>query len=221
MKKQKAISDSHYFDGRSKCWKTENIKDYPIARPSKALVEKWLTNWDKTEGYPEQEQALDKLFFDLVPHNTDLNDILIKACTLNDFYSTNIYKIINVAKIIKEMDVDSILVGNEPHPEIVDVLNEKVFKETGRHIYSFASKYFSHHKPDLYPIYDSYVDKLLRYYRDTDEFYAFTDDHLQQYKGFCDVIDHFKAYYGLQEYTVKDIDKMLWQMGKKHFPKYI
>jgi hypothetical protein len=31
--------------------------------------------------------------------------------------------------------------------------------------YSFATKYCSHHKPEMYPIYDSYVDKMLGYFK--------------------------------------------------------
>lgn len=219
-RKTKEIYDSYYYDGRKKKWKKENIAHRPVPKPSKMLVEYWLNKWENTEGYPEQERALNKLFKELIPKNKELEDVLIKVCTLNDFYSTNIYKVLDVAKVIQELNIDKALETNIATPDLIDTLNAKVYEETGRHIYSFASKYFSHHSPEIYPIYDSYVDKLLRYYRDEDHFYDFANEDIQCYCGFFDVIQEFVKYYELMEFNVKDIDKMLWQMGQYHFPKY-
>ena len=42
-------------------------------------------------NYVLQENALDKLFFKVYPNNTEIDDILIKCSSLNDFYSTNIF----------------------------------------------------------------------------------------------------------------------------------
>lgn len=219
-KKQIEIHDSYYYDGHRKKWKIENIANGSVELPSKELVDKWLDNWDRTEGYPQQESALDKLFLRTFPNNSELDDILIKVCTLNDFYSTNIYKVIDVARIIKEIGIDNDLYSETVKPKLIDELNQKVFEQTGRHIYSFASKYFSHHRPKLYPIYDSYVDKMLRFYRDIDKKIVFNDDDLLSYSGFYDAINQFIVNYHLENYTVKEIDKTLWQMGKFHFPKY-
>lgn len=219
-KKQTEIPDAYYYNGRRKQWIEEHIAHRSIQRPTKELVCFWRDQWEETEGYPEQEAALNKLFLDVFPGNSELNDILIKVCTLNDFYSTNIYKVIDVAKVIKSMEIDTALQSDAAQPEVVDELNKRVYEKTGRHIYSFATKYFSHHQPTKYPIYDSYVDKLLRYFRDRDHFSDFSDGALLSYVGFCEVINQFINHYELDEFTVKDIDKMLWQMGKRHFPKY-
>lgn len=67
-----------------------------ISQPNKKEVEKYLTKWNSLENYVLQESALDKLFFDTYPNNTDINDILIKSSALNDFYSTNIFSIFPV-----------------------------------------------------------------------------------------------------------------------------
>ena len=77
-----------------------------IPKPSKIEVEKYLKKWDSLENYVLQESALDKLFFYTYPHNNDINDILIKASALNDFYSTNIFSIFPVAKHILNLDID-------------------------------------------------------------------------------------------------------------------
>ena len=220
--KAKKIPDSYYYDGRKKKWKIENING-KIERPCKEVMDKWLKMWDEKEGYIEQENALDKLFFQLCPENSELDDILIKCCTLNDFYSTNIYKVLKVAQIIREMGVDLVIKSDKRNPAFVEELCNRVKNATGRGIYSFATKYMSHHRPDLYPIYDSFVAKILRYFRDNEGFKDvdnFSDDELENYTSFCRIIDNFKVYFSLQNYSVKDVDKLLWQMGKYHFPKY-
>ena len=63
--------------------------DIDVPNPSVDQVEIYLTKWDGLENYHLQEDALNKLFFELCPKNTDIIDILLKASTLNDFYSTN------------------------------------------------------------------------------------------------------------------------------------
>ena len=219
-KKKKAIPSSFYYDGRKKEWKTNNFETPD--RPTPDAVRSWIRAWENTEGYPEQESALDKLFESLCPNNVDLDDILIKVCTLNDFYSTNIYKVIEIAKVIQRLSIDSRLDSAVPDTRIVDDIVAGVQAATGRSVYSFASKYCSHHRPKIYPIYDSYVDTLLRYYRDSAKSadFAFSDDDLHNYASFCLVEDKFKSYYGLEEFNAKEIDKFLWQVGKKCFPKW-
>ena len=83
----------------------------------------------------------------------------------------------------------------------------------------FATKYCSHHNPLEYPIYDSYVDKVLRYFRDTDGFCDFESDDLKQYDKFKQIVLAFRTYYHLEQYTLKEIDQYLWQLGKDYFPK--
>lgn len=88
-----------------------------------------------------------------------------------------------------------------------------------KNFYSFATKYCSHHKPLDFPIYDSYVDHLLRYFRDIDGFFNFKNDELKNYSHFKNVLIKFRDFYGLEPYSLKDIDKYLWQLGKEKFPK--
>ena len=85
--------------------------------------------------------------------------------------------------------------------------------------YSFATKYCSHHKPEVFPIYDDYINKILRYYRDTDGFSTFTNDQLLDYTAFAAILRDFQNYYGLGNYSLKQIDRYLWQLGKEKFPK--
>ena len=79
-------------------------KQLPLPTPHE--VNKYLKLWDSLENYVLQEKALDKLFFDVCPKNNNIEDILIKCCTLNDFYSTNIFSIFPVAKHILKLNID-------------------------------------------------------------------------------------------------------------------
>jgi hypothetical protein len=133
--------------------------DVDVSNPSIEQVDIYLTKWDGLENYHLQEDALNKLFFELCPKNTDIIDILLKASTLNDYYSTDIFSIYPVAKHICALDIDLRLkVGDVT---LVGDIQYVTIADTKKNFYSFASKYCSHHNPLDYPIYDSYVDEVL------------------------------------------------------------
>lgn len=188
-----------------------------VLQPSQDELEKYLHIWDTLENYSLQESALEKLFLRTYPKNTNIDDVLIKVSALNDFYSTNIFSPFQVAKHIVRLDIDDRLKEGD-----ITLVNElaKVQMENGtvKNFYSFASKYCSHHNPLEFPIYDSYVDKVLRYYRGEDSFCEFKNDELRKYTKFKDILLQFKAFYNLDSYTLKDIDKYLWLLGKEKFP---
>ena len=69
-----------------------------------------------------------------------------------------------------------------------------------------------------YPIYDSYVEKVLKYFRKTDKFFNFKNADLKDYQKFKNIIIAFREYYGLEEFNLKEIDQYLWQLGKEYFP---
>lgn len=186
--------------------------------PSLAEVNEYIQKWNALEDYVNQENALDKLFLDLCKDNRSIENILIKCSALNDFYSTNIFKIHNVAQHYLRYDIDGRLAAGDltlVHDLAHIEINGKPF-----YLYSFASKYCSHHRPDVFPIYDSYVHKLLKYFRDRDNFYNFTEKDLKEYVPYTDIILNFQTYYGLKSFTIKEIDKYLWQLGKEAFNKY-
>lgn len=187
-----------------------------VEKPCPEQVEYYLQLWEEQENYKLQENALDKLFFKTCPSNTDINDILIKASSLNDFYSTNIFSIFTVAKHIHGLNIDSRLATKDL--SLVDDIANVVISGKPLRFYSFASKYCSHHMPDVFPIYDSYVEKILKYFKLKDKFYTFKNEDLKTYHKFIDILNAFQAFYGLQQYNKKDLDRYLWQLGKRYFP---
>lgn len=81
----------------------------------------------------------------------------------------------------------------------------KSFVEQG-----FATKYCSHRNPLDYPIYDSYVDEVLRYFRKREGFSDFQDVDLKEYAKFKNILIEFRAFYGLEKYKLKQIDQYVW-----------
>ncbi len=187
-----------------------------IPTPCNDEVKRYLGLWDSLENYVLQERSLDKLFKESFPHNTEIEDILIKASTLNDFYSTNIFSIFPVAKHILALDIDDRLRAGDP-TLVQDIAVVEISGKT-KNFYSFASKYCSHHNQDQYPIYDSFVEKVLMYFQKKDKFRRFNLADLKDYPSFKEILLDFADYYGI-EYGLKDLDRYLWQVGKEFFPK--
>lgn len=188
-----------------------------IEPPCPQQVQYYLAAWDKQENYVLQEKALDKLFFDSYPNNTDINDILIKAASLNDFYSTNIFSIFAVAKHIHSLNIDERL--REGDLSLVDDISDITINGKAKRFYSFASKYCSHHEPTRFPIYDFYVEKVLIHFRQVDKYCDFQNEDLKQYPLFMAILEAFQTHYGLSDYNKKDLDRYLWQLGKQYFPR--
>lgn len=188
-----------------------------IPRPCKNEANKYLYRWNLLENYVLQENSLDKLFFDVYPNNTDINDILIKCSSLNDFYSTNIFSIFTVAKHILSLNIDERLKRGDTSL-VNDIANVTIGDKQLR-FYSFATKYCSHHNPTLYPIYDSFVEKVLLYFKNKDCFCDFKAQDLKDYAKFKSILIKFQEFYDITDFNLKDVDKYLWQLGKEYFPK--
>jgi len=186
--------------------------------PSANEIERYLAKWDSLENYTLQESSLKKLFTQTYPSNKLLDDVLIKVCSLNDFYSTNIFSPYTVAKHIVNLDIDNDLENGN-----LDIVNRiSTIKMNGgkiKNFYSFATKYCSHHKPKTYPIYDSYVDKILMHFKKIDHFDDFSKKDLKSYPKFRNTLEKFRKFYVLDKYNLKQIDKYLWQLGKEYFPQ--
>lgn len=195
----------------------EDENESVVPTPCKSEVEKYLAVWDSLENYTMQESALEKLFCRTYPKNTEMDDVLIKVSSLNDFYSTKIYATNAVAKHIVQLNIDERL-ESEDMTLVNDIAKAEMENGNMKNFYSFATKYCSHHKPLAFPIYDSYVDKVLRYFRDRDNFYHFKNKELKEYSVFKEILIQFRKFYGLEDYSLKEIDKYLWLLGKEKFP---
>ena len=192
-----------------------------IPKPTQKELEKWLDNWEKMENYRNQENALNKLFHETYPKNNDINEILIKVATLNDFYSTHILNIFKVAEHIKNIENldDRLQKGDEKL--VKEIAKVGLKKKGGKKIifYSFATKFCSHHNDKDFAIYDRYVEKILMHFKKLDDFSKnFTKkEDLKEYSNFKSILfDDFRVYYKL-DCNLKELDRYLWQLGRKYF----
>ena len=187
-----------------------------IVTPDKEVIGSYLEKWNTLENYILQESSLSLLFNKLCPENNKIEQVLLKVSALNDFYSTNIFDTFTVAKHILNCNIDKDLLSGCDN--LVNKIAKVAIKGKTKNFYSFASKYCSHHRPEIYPIYDSYVYKMLMHFKKTDKFTIFKKDELKIYKRFIDVIHVFKQYYNLNNYSLREIDIYLWLAGKEYFP---
>ena len=195
-----------------------NKKIININDPTVSEIKSYLEKWKGMEKYVLQEKALNKLFIETYPKNVDINDILIKVCTLNDFYSTKIFEPLVVARHIKNLDIDMKLKQND-----ISLVNEiaqvKMEKDKIKYFYSFATKYCSFHKPDIYPIYYNYVESALKYFNKNNKFYDFKNNDYKDYQNFLKIVLLFKDKFNLKIFSFKEIDKYLWQVGRDNFTR--
>lgn len=187
-----------------------------IPKPTTEEVTKWLNKWNNTEDIAIPENTLNHLFNGEHKKNDSLENVLVKCTVLNHFYSTNIFKMYPVAKHILSLNIDNRLTDGDP--TLVEEIAKVTIGGKEKNFYSFASKYCSRHNPESFPIYDSYVVKVLKYYRDVDKFSKFTEADLKSYERFKKVLIEFKEQYHLNQFNLKELDMFLWQFGKKYFP---
>ena len=195
--------------------KVENKANIPT--PTSDEVNNWLKKWDSLPDYTTQEEAIDELFQGYYNSNKSLKNIIIKCSVLNDFYSTNIFKVYPVARHILELDIDDRL-KNGDISLVNEIANNKISGKE-KNFYSFASKYCSHHNQEEYPIYDYYVDQMLRHFRNVDVFFDFDNNDLKNYEKFKNILLKFREFYKLEKFSLKDLDRYLWQVGKEYYPK--
>ena len=194
-------------------------KDLPQGYvPSVKDAEWFLEYWKNLPSYSNQEKALDKLFMGICKRNDNIEDILIKCSSLNDFYSTNIFDIHTVAQHILSLKIDERLVNGDF--SLVDEISHVEVNGKVHTFYSFATKYCSNHNPERYAIYDSYVEKVLVSMNSRDQFMNFKQEELKVYETYMNAIDAFRKRYGLTQYNIKKLDQYLWQLGKWYFNPY-
>jgi len=193
------------------------VTNSDIPPPSVALVQAYAKKWETLDQYVAQERSLEKLFTATYPKNDHLDEVLIKVSALNDFYSTRIRVSYETAKHIFDLSIDQRLGDKD-----LTLVNEIAFVNGRRSRFSFATKYCSHHLPDVYPIYDGFVVDMLMHFKKMNRRFAqikFTKAGLKSdYLEFHRVIRCFMDHYELNDCSLKDIDRYLWLSGKGVLP---
>jgi hypothetical protein len=181
-----------------------------LPKPTPTLIAKHMRayNAEPTGGLPDEAVAA---VFRSFPRNDHAGHVLAKVAVLNSLYFTNILAVRDVALSIVEACVDPML--DDGSPEVLPVLAEHLIRGRVRNNFSFATKYAHWHRPDAYPIYDSFVKQQLLAYRRQDHFAAFRPAELRTPR-FLPIYDEFRRFYGLEGCTLREIDKWLWRQGR-------
>jgi hypothetical protein len=197
-------------------YKQESGKMTNVVTPNRKVIKSYLDKWKTLENYTLQERSLSLLFNKLCPKNNKIEEVLLKVSALNDFYSTNIFDTYTVSKHILDCRIDQDLKSG--CKKLVNKIALVTMKKRTINFYSFASKYCSHHKPEVYPIYDSYVEKMLMYLKRNNKFASYKKSELKTYYRFIEIINEFKKFYNLDQFSLRELDIYLWLAGKKYFP---
>ncbi|HEC35173.1 MAG TPA: hypothetical protein ENI39_01405 [Anaerolineae bacterium] len=183
-----------------------------LPQPSVEVVSEY-SQWFEREGYGATERAVTELF-QTFPHNVRLEAVLVKVAALNDLYNTNIYAVYDMARHIWELDMDSRL--EQGSLDLVEEIAIIVVGGKRRRNYSFATKYCSFHVPEVYPVYDGYVEEALWAYKKRDRFARFKRKDLwESYPQYVTVVKRFREYYGLGGFGLREIDRFLWLTGMR------
>ena len=195
-------------------------RDFADFTPSCAEANYYWNMWKTLDRYRIAQEALDRLFGTRDEHFLDLSDLMVKCSTLNDFYSTNIYSVYRV--VLKYHEFDDL--GERMAKGDITLVNDLRWvpindNKDKRDFYSFATKFCAHHNPDAFPIYDSYVDEMLRKLRNRDHKLNFRNEDLKDYAKFRNILCDFRKAYDIENLSYREVDIMLWLGGKDCFPK--
>jgi hypothetical protein len=180
-----------------------------LEKPTQGLVEEYVTKFKNDPERVASDEAL-TLIFKTCSLNCKIEDVLLKASAVNQLYSTRVYAtaIYALAKLICGLDVDLKL--NQASLDVVDEIAYKPIGKNNRYV--FATKYCHWHRPDVYPIYDTNAKELILKYQEVHGFARvnFSENDLQHYPKYKEIIEEFRCYYKLGGVTFRELDKFLW-----------
>lgn len=188
----------------------------PITRPSPGEVRRYLARWNESNG-GSLDIAL-RTLFQAMPNNTEFGEVAVKLAAVNGTYGTNIFAVSRVAEHIVGLDIDARLAKATVDVRLIEDIARVEIKGKLRRNYSFATKYCSFHRPDLYPIYDSLVPGVLNTLLNQGEAFDtfLPDEHWQtDYAVWHRSVMKFRTYFDLAEFSIRDIDKYLWMLAKE------
>jgi hypothetical protein len=184
-----------------------------VPEDPKSAIDQVIEEFDADPETEQTEAALTELLA-TYPDNQDLRHILVKVVAINTLYH------------VRVLDID--LHALALHIKGIAGLDEKLrngsadavdaiwkFKGTRGHYPSFATKYCSWHNQDAYPISDTYVWEALTAYRSLRQGFTFRDKECNDHEGYRTVVKRFQKHFGLDHYSMKQIDKFLWVVGAR------
>lgn len=204
-----------------------------MKRPKAISYELVKDSIDKFKANEGVGDKVLKMLFNDYPNNGDATHVTIKATVLDKIYSTRI-RYVDFPFIIQNIversaEINELLKSSEREYKLYyliaepdkEFVNKKGEIEKVHNAYSFATKYLSFIKPDLYPIMDSYSKELLNKYCEIYQTLPILSVSTNKYEHFCKTFDAFRQLVNEivkditdHEYTPKEIDMFIWQYAK-------
>ena len=186
----------------------------PTKQEFDKYIEIWNEKYDNEFNDYNHELVLDCVFVDYNNSNKAIKEMYIKCVLLDKLYGTNIKYMDGLIKHLSSIEnfEQMLQSGN---PELVNIM-KRVKKDNNKVInyLSFASKYCRRYNPTAFPIYDSIVKDILKYYMHTTNFYIGNKVDFNDYCQYKNVVDQFiKAHPFVENYVM--LDRYLWTMGKE------
>jgi hypothetical protein len=166
------------------------------------------------------EEVLGELFRQY-PRNTDPAHVLLKVTTLNDLYSTQIPRYSERIPTLWQVVDHIVSLKIDPALDLgsldlaYNIAKIEIPNKGIHYNYSFATKYCSWHKPEVYPIYDACVDEYLWHLRNQGWIDRFERQSLKVYPKLKEIVTKFRDSFGPGKFTFKEIDKFLFLEGGK------
>lgn len=156
------------------------------------------------------------------PRNDSFEPVYEKTVLINTLYSTVVYDTLNMAKHIvsrnidlKLMSADLSVIGDMRAGHGIRS-NRGLNKEID--FYSFSTKYAAFHRPDVFPLFDNYVMRLLSQFNKSYEFTEkFSYEALRDYERFKKTVDKFSEFVNMESFLYEKFDHALWLYGKYIF----
>lgn len=190
----------------------KNSTTYSV--PNTSLVSNYIAKWNADPILVGNNKALDKLFAQVYPTNTAVEEVLVKVITLNCLFSTRVLDkdiqtvtacIVGIANMDARLKAGDISLVKE----LCRAFGQSKLKE----YQSFASKYCAFHNPDAFPPYDRFVRFVLQQYCRQKVLKNIKITSLDDYNVYVYAIDQLKKQYGLNP-NYRELDHWLWLMGK-------
>lgn len=226
------------FYTKTKGWKRDLI-EIVSGTPYEVFVSKTIPNKDRIQSLITQFDNTNNISEEAIRHLIDnpfkeTKDSPIytytKVSLINDNYSTHLSSAEKsaISKILYDFSED--IQKRNYNRDLIDNIRSECRKPNmlNKDPYSFITKYCCHHNPDNYPIFDSYVEIMLKWFSDLEDVPFHTTDKNSDfcnYDFFRNVLMQFKEYCEtnriIESISYRNLDKYLWSAGKEFFNPYI
>jgi hypothetical protein len=202
-------------------------RDKCLKKPSVNQVDIYLEKWNKDKLYVENDALVRNMFIQCF-RNIDLEVVLDKIIELNKFYNFNFHLtegklnendpglnlFFKKAEDIVSLKIDEKL-KNGNFNLVLDIAETRVGSRREKLI-CFASAYCNFHWPDLYPMYSRSVRKALLHVNNKYNFAEFEESEIKgDYLKFVEILNQFIDNFDLIQFSYKEIDQYLWQLGQE------